>query len=448
MNDSFEPFDESLLSAYLDNEVTESERILVESKLASDASVRQLLSELKTIRTWVAQSNRETTNDAKLNGPWGRLAFDEPETLVQNTIVPPQQSNTAWMLANFRWIASVAALLLVVVTTVTLWNSMRLDDQISNPTSMGPIVMSLDTKNAWAPSDARLFETPMAAESLQDSVKSDPQATSIQNRFSYAQNGSAVTLPGMALDSQDKSFEQLGKDIALGDVIGNTLEIGPEFYRQSPSEMFAFQNDIRQGIEDFFPIPPSEEKPSSTEVALREIDASPIVIELRIPKQSWTDGAKRLIQLGVPVSIDLPNVDILEYNIVPAPMQTSKQVDSIQRDYGNQSLQMELNSGMASKFSLSSNNAEPVPDVATAVAGSEVAQATGSQRRGQVLAWQYQSKATTWGEIVAPNNDSYEADKRKEEVKKHAQTETSSFVRVRLYVLKSIARETREEFRE
>jgi hypothetical protein len=112
------PFDESLLTAYLDNEVTESERQLVESELKRSASLRDLLQELREVRELVgglpAESFRPITS-----GPWG--GSDTVQRSAIATRIPslddgaslhPPSNRTPWRVL-FPALLSLAAILLI-----------------------------------------------------------------------------------------------------------------------------------------------------------------------------------------------------------------------------------------------------------------------------------------------------------------------------------------------
>ncbi len=74
------PFDESLLTAYLDNELSQEERVATEKALEASPSLRDLLSDLARVRNLVASCReewseelREEREDCRIvkAGPWG-----------------------------------------------------------------------------------------------------------------------------------------------------------------------------------------------------------------------------------------------------------------------------------------------------------------------------------------------------------------------------------------
>ena len=118
-----EPFDEVLLSAYLDQELEPSERLKVERELDKSPELRTLFAELSQIRNLVAACNIPLESESKIiSGPW--------ESNNSTTIVSPttlDSSHSAWT-KNWPRLASLAAaitLLLGLGSIVILSTSTR-----------------------------------------------------------------------------------------------------------------------------------------------------------------------------------------------------------------------------------------------------------------------------------------------------------------------------------
>lgn len=136
MNLPFHEFDESLLTAYLDNEVTEAERVLVEQQLERSEAARKLLEELQSVRAMVRQLHLQSPAKSFSKGPWSGAADAELKNaavggadLPKVTLVNPS-SSTHW---NWQQWASLAALLLIGLGVGGLW----LSNQSYSP--QGPI---------------------------------------------------------------------------------------------------------------------------------------------------------------------------------------------------------------------------------------------------------------------------------------------------------------------
>lgn len=390
MNHSNEPFDESLLSAYLDNELSDADRLLVETKLASEPSMRQMLSELADVRTWVTGTIRETTTVTKLNGPWNASNLDPSGLPTQLPIpsptrMPQTPQNAPWMWKNARWVGSLAALILVLLTTGYLWNGWGLDKQKRISKSTGPL-------GEGSPD----FDAPKEMK-----------------------NSSGQ--PSISL------LQELGNDQALSDVIQKALEAGLSTSQQSSAQAIAFQSNMQQALQDFIPMLPAQASSALADNPPNETEVGAIVIELFIPKDNWEEGAKRLIQLGVPVSIQPPSAELLEYNFLSPSMKESNPSDSKDLRQANPSLSFTLRSPSAKKtpdsgrvYQLDSEAivAETTEPIALATEGL----ATEAQAREIVLVWQYRSRVA-----IADTERS---------MAKQTQDQIGSFIRIRLHVHK------------
>ena len=102
-------FDEVLLTAYLDNEVTGAEREAVEEQLRTSASSRKLLEELRSVRNLVMQLHQSQPSRSFQSGPWNETAMaSESAKVVLN------ESHATWNSLTRR-LASIAALIAIAV---------------------------------------------------------------------------------------------------------------------------------------------------------------------------------------------------------------------------------------------------------------------------------------------------------------------------------------------
>lgn len=147
-----EPFDEVLLSAYLDQELEPSERLKVERELDKSPELRTLFAELSQIRNLVAACNIPLESESKIiSGPW--------ESNNSTTIVSPttlDSSHSAWT-KNWPRLASLAAaitLLLGLGSIVILSTSTRrwISYQSTNEEVSRPELEPSPTQSASAPS--------------------------------------------------------------------------------------------------------------------------------------------------------------------------------------------------------------------------------------------------------------------------------------------------------
>ena len=102
-------FDEVLLTAYLDDEVTGAERKAVEEQLRTSASSRKLLEELRSVRNLVMQLHQSQPSRSFQSGPWNETAMaSESAKVVLN------ESHATWN-SLIRRLASIAALIAITV---------------------------------------------------------------------------------------------------------------------------------------------------------------------------------------------------------------------------------------------------------------------------------------------------------------------------------------------
>ena len=165
-----EPFDETMLSAYLDQELEPSERLKVERELDNSPELRTLFAELSQIRNLVATCNIPLASEPKaISGPW--------DSSTATTIVSPatlESSHSAWT-KNWTRLASLAAAIallmglgsIVILSTSTgRWISSRsTNEKVAKRASNPPATQSAPAPSAPAPfpSDPSVLLPPPSA---------------------------------------------------------------------------------------------------------------------------------------------------------------------------------------------------------------------------------------------------------------------------------------------
>lgn len=159
MKPTNEPFDESLLSAYLDNELEPDLRALVEGELAKSPELRVLFAELSKIRSMVSTCNIPSTVESKaITGPW--------ETLPQTTLAANDRTANGNWAGSFLRLASLAAAVVLllgigVMTVSPKWLSQRLSY----------LTEGVDTANRKTASNPAPTSTRTSVESLRRTSK-------------------------------------------------------------------------------------------------------------------------------------------------------------------------------------------------------------------------------------------------------------------------------------
>jgi hypothetical protein len=155
MNPELNPeFDEVLLTAYLDDEVTDEERALVERQLRISDTSRELLEELRSIRNRVVQLHTAQPSRSFQQGPWN----DEKETVAASKVVlHDRRSGWNW---SFQRLASLAALIAIGACVSVLMFGPKRDTMALTDGVKAKVAPALPTENAPqdAPSDSFAFE--------------------------------------------------------------------------------------------------------------------------------------------------------------------------------------------------------------------------------------------------------------------------------------------------
>lgn len=155
-------FDEVLLTAYLDDEVTDAERASVEEQLQKSEAARKLLRELRSIRSMVTQLHLSQASRDWQKGPWNATPESTSETRDESSgdsaveVLPasiPSASSLKWRLTLQR-LASLAALIAVVVCSAVLMTDSskkpisRADPPTDGPAPEAAIAMKMESSNA------------------------------------------------------------------------------------------------------------------------------------------------------------------------------------------------------------------------------------------------------------------------------------------------------------
>ena len=165
-------FDEVLLTAYLDNEVTEAERAKVEQQLRASESSRMLLEELRSVRTLVAQLHLSQSSRNFQVGPW-----NETNSSNQASSVVLNDPGSKWNM-SYQKLASIAALIAIVVCTSVLF--------------LGPYRNSISHRSTGT--NAARDEKPIDL-AIKESVPTDQETVELVIRPGIASPSRTLSLP-------------------------------------------------------------------------------------------------------------------------------------------------------------------------------------------------------------------------------------------------------------
>ena len=291
-------FDEVLLTAYLDNEVTDEERASVEKQLQSSEASRKLLEELRSVRNLVAQLHLSQPARRFQQGPWNEPVLPEVNDVTRSVGTPRV------VLKETRWyqrmplqrLASLAALFAIAVCASVFL--------------MGP-----NTKSVSRISESGKTET--ASDAKVDPSRSLSPAMSNTGRAAGSKSG----VDGLADDVQPvvENFVKLDSSGMPG---SNEFKKEIFFrYRANTIDQHSGIAFAEKAVDN--PIKESLGKSSSLGAekqrveAAEEIEKGSMLVEFQIPIENWELGAQQLRKLGMDLPGKLPEVEYLEFTAIP-----------------------------------------------------------------------------------------------------------------------------------
>lgn len=119
MSEQNKPFDESLISAYLDGELNDSERLEIEANIKNSPSLQELVKDISTVRSMVAAAiptvkSTRSFQSAEWSGTSTNPSASANATLTNS---PATNSNSNRTRLSLGLLASLAAVVLIFITT-------------------------------------------------------------------------------------------------------------------------------------------------------------------------------------------------------------------------------------------------------------------------------------------------------------------------------------------
>ena len=352
-------FDEVLLTAYLDDEVTDAERLAVEKQLRTSESSRKLLEELRSVRSLVTQLHQTQPSRSFQSGPWNENALAK-ESL--NVVL----NQTRALGMSYQKLATIAALIAVAVCSSLLFFQPN-SSSISRSGDIGTAIetefkakKTLEQNDQPLPSNATevaavsSFDSSGLGRGSVDARRSDPGAFGAASAASTAPRPlSPMAQPGVefkpeALNSLVQSLLKSLSEISSGKQndwvvvesfensdasteskdksagVDQKLSLARTLAMDSNAQYsFRYKNSLeREPVADekkFQLEPRILENQSRTELYAKETQPLPIQIELQIPRDDWGDASKRLRELGMDVPVELPLVDFIDFTATTKP---------------------------------------------------------------------------------------------------------------------------------
>ena len=344
-----EPFDETLLTAYLDNELSNEEQERVELHLQSSESTRKLFHELRSIRSLVMEFHQATPVRSFEKGPW-----NESKVSLANP-------NSVWM-QHGRQIASLAAVVAIAVSGSILYfkpftnqpRQVSFDRSVKeasatmdSPTSL---FESTSSGTSWGETSSGTASSGKASSGTTAGKTENASNLELQVQKKVEANGGRSELSksrSFQNDLADRTNNRFAAPSAAKPMPSKPalqVEEAPELvelihyfsYNQFNSKNGVAQFDFRKLDEGrssglaapdwnrtlFFGDTTEASALSPFEDATRDDLRQ---IEIQVPVDQWGKAATRLRQLGVPVSLEKPTQATLYFEASPQEASDLKQ---------------------------------------------------------------------------------------------------------------------------
>lgn len=355
-----EPFDEVLLSAYLDQELEPSERLKVERELDKSPELRTLFAELSQIRNLVAACNIPLESESKtISGPW--------ESNNSTKIVSPttlDSSHSAWT-KSWRPLASLAAAaalmmglgsIVILSTSTGRWISYQsTNEEVSRPELEPSPTQSAPAPSASARSlpAARVPEAIVPAAGSMKTEAADVASADVSRFSSESTNESLVARFILYVNSEankrqlntgnEKSpandHQEFSGVFRVQTNVPSETENGYLLFfddaKSGKAETLAFNSPsdtLEQQLAEIRDKSNQEVSENRGAVGLQGKSQSGVkeqVVELIIPEENWDVASALLIEKGFAMehmssnSVDAPSPEILRFRAAANPLSPS-----------------------------------------------------------------------------------------------------------------------------
>ena len=308
MNPDLNPeFDEVLLTAYLDDEVTDEERALVERQLRTSESSRKVLEELRSVRNLVVQLHMTQPNRSFQQGPWN----EKDETVASSKLVLSDH-RSGWN-KSFQRLASLAALIAIAAClSVLMWgpkrDTMALLEGVNKkvapalPTENSPQDAPMDSFEFTpaSPSVASENALPLAkSRAMETEAKEDTKQESLGRAVmpsgaGMGMLGGGATAAGGRTEGAAREFSELESSAGVPDAAGRSA---PLMAGSGPGGAGGFRSSA--------PAKPMAKQKSDTTDSLR-VDPAPAAARMLAESDAGATDL-RIAQAPVPAPKSAPS---------------------------------------------------------------------------------------------------------------------------------------------
>ena len=361
-------FDDVLLTAYLDDEVTEAERKKVEEQLRTSAASRKLLEDLRSVRNLVTQLHMTQSTRSYQQGPWNQANLASHEELGEQQIdlnlplaltpasemskVVLRDPRSRWKLP-FQRLASIAALIAIAVCgRILLWQPNKPAISLSDGTRTSTDLDLKSRREIRPTHESEDFGiSDKTASQFSENKTTEPAPGAMNSNLPLDSHSLALNLTDPEVQKpfseqtqhyflddllKDQSQEWRKLDVheveSLAGRSSDWVENSAKLKKSDSSErnepiaslFFRYRNVNQLGrvIEDSTALLRKSATTKESESAefdkkpaekQKKVAERPLLVEFEIPSDDWASGAKRLRQLGISVPLELPDVEYLEF---------------------------------------------------------------------------------------------------------------------------------------
>ncbi|HUP80334.1 MAG TPA: hypothetical protein VM260_17395, partial [Pirellula sp.] len=383
-------FDEILLTAYLDDELTVEERAKVVEELRTSEASRRLLEELKSVRDLVVQLHLSRPTRRFEQGPWSTPDLSEVNAVSSPVDTPIVVLNQArwYQRTSFQRLASLATLITIAVCASVI--SMRPNSKSISQSGVTTTDKSVDPRSREEFGNNVQLETTVVedrsghqpkevggarvmergseeaksdfASALLEKTRLRPQDPSLamENDLKSRQSGRAANQPLAAPSPAPSTPKPSGESFGLGNESaaaigsradfslpivkdneelerlksGDSTEFSKRFFyrleankfEQQETPKLAEKSDAR-GKELQIQKRSSIVSDKKKSIQVDGTERESILVEFQIPSENWELGAKQLRKLGIDIPETLPTAEFYEFTATPNESAADSPID-------------------------------------------------------------------------------------------------------------------------
>ena len=259
------PFPPELLSAYLDGELSEHEKLFVEKTLREQPEIQEQLTELRSLSERVQGLPRigapESLRDDVLAEISRRKSDDQSVTAAAAATEPTNKNLRTLQRSSLTWISSVVALVIVGVGILLLNQQANSPEVANNQTPMDRVVSFDDTTDMTG--DASGVGTNLESMDFDTSI--------------LMSNGSdQISSSSFQLDSNDLRNESLSDSLSTSSNMALSMQLAES--RQPLPKLALLTDELQEQLKSYEEVPVPGEEFTLTATS----DGTPVIVDFTV----------------------------------------------------------------------------------------------------------------------------------------------------------------------